>query len=157
MVESGMTGMFLFWALKPLTTAKDARNATYHEHIKSTQHMPAYCQTKNLSKFRAFGCSGFMTVHKDRRGPGKYATRAFEGIKLRFATDSNTSAYVIYVPESRKVYIANQVRFDETLFPFWKQSAVDENAANIADGSSDNLGEDTTKKWEAYNNDKPSE
>jgi hypothetical protein len=65
-----------------------------------------------------------MTLHKDRRGPGRYATRAFEGINLGFATDSNTSAYVIYVPESRKVYITNQVRFDETSFPFWKQSAV---------------------------------
>jgi hypothetical protein len=26
----------------------------------------------------------------------------------------NTSAYVIYIPESRKVFITNQVRFDET-------------------------------------------
>jgi hypothetical protein len=68
--------------------------------------MLVYGQPKNLSKpeFRAFRCSAFMTLHKDRRGPGKYATRAFEGINLGFATDSNTSAYVIYVPESRKVY-----------------------------------------------------
>ena len=154
MVESGMTGMFWFRAL---ITAKDARNATYHERIKTTPHMLVYGQPKNLSKFRAFGCRAFMTLHKDRRGPGKYATRAFEGINLGFATDSNTSAYVIFVPESRKVYITNQVRFDETSFPFRKQSAVDRYAAEIADGAPDILGEDTTKKWEAYNKDKPSE
>ena len=81
-----------------------------------------------------------MTLHKDRQGPGKHATRAFEGINLDFATDSNTSVYVIFVPESRKVYITNQVRFDETSFPFWKQSAVDRYAAEIADGTPDILG-----------------
>jgi hypothetical protein len=60
MVESGMTGMFWFLAL---ITAKDAMNATYHERIKTTPHMLVYCQPKNLSKFRAFGCSAFMTLH----------------------------------------------------------------------------------------------
>ena len=98
-----------------------------------------------------------MTLHKDRRGSGKYATRAFKVINLGFARDSNTSAYVIYVPEARKEYITNQVRFDETSFPFWKQSVVDKYAAEIADCSSDILGEDMTKKWKAYNKDKPSE
>jgi hypothetical protein len=73
-----------------------------------------------------------MTLHKDRRGPGQYATRAFKGINLGFATDSNTSAYIIYLPESRKVYITSQVKFDETSFPFLKQSAVDRYAAEIA-------------------------
>jgi hypothetical protein len=164
MVESRMTGMFWFRAL---ITAKDARNATYHEHIKTMQHMLVYGQPKNLSKFRTFGCSAFMTLDKDRLGPGKYATRVFEGINLGFATDSNTSAYVIYVPESRKEFITNQARFDETSFPFRKQLAVGRYAAEIAYGSSDILGEDMTssdilaedmtKKWEAYNKDKPSE
>jgi hypothetical protein len=98
-----------------------------------------------------------MTLHKDRREQKKYATRAFQGINLGFATDSNTSACVIYVPESRKVFITNQVRFYETSFPFRKQSAIDRYAAEIADGSSDTLSEDTTKKWEAYNKDKPLE
>ncbi len=87
MVESG-TGMF------GLRTAKDARNATYHEHIKTTPHMLVYGQPKNLSKFREFRCSAFMTLHKDRRGPGKNATKAFEGIDLGFATDSNTRPIV---------------------------------------------------------------
>jgi hypothetical protein len=49
------------------------------------------------------------------------------------------------------------VRFYETSFPFLKQLAIDRYAAEIADGSSDILGEDTTKKWETYNKDKPSE
>jgi hypothetical protein len=53
-----------------------------------------------------------MTLHKDRQRLGKYATRAFKGINLSFATDCNASEYVIYIPESRKVYITNQVRFD---------------------------------------------
>jgi hypothetical protein len=78
-----------------------------------------------------------------------------EGINIGLATDSNTSTYVIYVTESRKFYITNQVRFDETTFQFWKQSEVDRYAADIADCSLDILEKDTTKKWEAYNKDKP--
>jgi transposase InsO family protein len=50
MVESGMTGMFWFRALR---TAKDARNATYHERIKT--HMLAYRSTVNPRTFPSFG------------------------------------------------------------------------------------------------------
>jgi hypothetical protein len=89
MVESGMTGIFWFLAL---IRTKDVRNATYHYHIKTTPHMIVYIQPKNISKFQAFGCRAFVTVCKERRGPGKYATRALEGINLGFAADSNTRA-----------------------------------------------------------------
>jgi hypothetical protein len=52
MVESGMTGVFWFRALR---TAKDARNATYHECIKT--HMLAYrsLSTVNPRTFPSFG------------------------------------------------------------------------------------------------------
>jgi hypothetical protein len=76
--------------------------------------MLVYGRPKNLSKFREFRCSAFMTFHKDRQGPGKYATKAFEGINLGFATDSNTR------PRVQKSIHHNQVRFNETSFPFRK-------------------------------------
>ena len=154
MVESGMTGMFWFRAL---ITSKDARNATYHERIKTTPHMLVFGQPKNLSKFRAFGCRAYVTLHKDRRPPGKLTPRALEGINLGFATDSNTSAYVIFIPESRRVIISNQVRFEENVFPYRKQSVVDQYAKDMHCVSTDILGESTTKKWESYDKDKPSE
>jgi hypothetical protein len=67
MVQSGLGGMFWFRAH---VSAKDARNATYHERIKTTPHKMIYDQPKDLSKFRAFRCKAIMTLNKDRRGPG---------------------------------------------------------------------------------------
>jgi len=153
MAESGMTGMFWFRAL---VSSRDARNVTYHERIKTTPHMLVYGEPKNLSKFRAFGCRAFVTLNKDRRAPGKLSPRAVEGINLGFATESNTSGYAIFIPESRKIIITNNVRFDETTFPYRKQSMVDKYTADASGESVDFLGEATTKKWVAYDKSKPS-
>ena len=114
--------------------------------------MMVYGQPKNLSKFRAFGCRAFMTLNKDRRGPGKHVPRAVEGINLGFASDSNSSGYVIYVPESKKVYISNQVRFDESVYPYRKQSMVDK---HVADNMVDILSEISPRTWEDYDKRKP--
>jgi hypothetical protein len=94
--------------------------------------MLAFSQPKNLSKFRAFGCQAFKTICKERRGQFQFAPRALEGINLGFATDSNTSGFVIYIPESRRVYISNQVGLNENSFLYKKQSALGKCAANVA-------------------------
>jgi hypothetical protein len=39
-----------------------------------------------------------MHVHKDRSEKKKTAARAMQVINLGFATDTNTSAYVVYSP-----------------------------------------------------------
>ena len=92
MAESGLAGRFWFRAL---VSSRDARNVTYHERIKTTPHMLVFGQPKNVkfnvSRFRAFGCRAYMTLNKERRGPGKLAPRALEGINLGFASDSNTA------------------------------------------------------------------
>ena len=129
MAESGMAGRFWFRAL---VSARDGRNVTYHERIKTTPHKMVFGEPKNVSRFRAFGCRAFMFLNKERRRPGKLAPRALEGINLGFASDSNTSGYVIYIPESQKIFISNQVRFDETLYPYRKQSVVDKHVADSA-------------------------
>ena len=55
MAESGTTGMFWFRAL---VSSRDARNVTYHERIKMTQHMLVYGKPKNLS-----------SIHDSEQGP----------------------------------------------------------------------------------------
>ena len=127
MAESGLAGRFWFRAL---VSSRDARNVTYHERIKTTPHMLVFGQPKNVSRFRAFGCRPYMTLNEERRGPGKLAPRALEGINLGFASDSNTSGYVIFFPATGKTLISNQIRFDETLFPYRKQSVVDKHGAD---------------------------
>jgi hypothetical protein len=80
----------MFWFLA-LITAREASNATYFEHIKTTQHMLVFCRSKNLFKCQEFGCLQFMTLCKVRQGQVKLVTRALEGINLGYATDSNIS------------------------------------------------------------------
>ena len=43
-----------------------------------------------------------------------------------FATDHNTNAYKFYIPESRKVMVCGQAKFDELYFPFSKQEIIDQ-------------------------------
>ena len=129
MAESGMAGRFWFRAL---ISARDGRNVTYHERIKTTPHKMIFGESKNVSRFRAFGCRAYMFLNEERRGPGKLAPRALEGINLGFASDSNTSGYVIWIPAKRKTYITNQVRFDETVYPYRKHDVIDKNNADNA-------------------------
>ena len=122
LAESGLSGRFWFRALSCST---DARNATYHERTKTTPFRAIYGRKQNLSKFRAFGCRAYLYLNEERRPAGKYHPRAVEGIHLGFATDSNTSGYVIYIPATKKIILSNQVRFDELLFPYRKSEIVD--------------------------------
>ena len=150
MAESGMTGRFWFRAL---VASRDARNATYHERVKTTPYMAVYDKPKDVSKFRGFGCRAYMYLNEDRRGNGKHLPRAREGIHLGFASDSNTSGYVIYFPETGKTCISNQVRFDELYYPNRKQAIVDK---HVEDEATNILRVETSKNWEPYDKNRPS-
>ena len=142
MAESrfGLGGRFWFRAM---ISGKDARNATYHDRIGTTPHHFVFEKPKNVSKSRAFGCKAFMYLNEDRSEKGKHLPRAAERIHLGFASDSNTSGYVIYFPSTCKTLISNQVRFDA--FQYRKQSMIDrhveEELVNI-------LQEEGAVKWE---------
>ena len=73
-----------------------------------------------------------------------YAT---EGIHLGFASDSNTSGYVIYFPSTGKTLISNQVRFDESNFQYRKQSVIDR---HVEDELVNILKEEGAVNWEPY-------
>ena len=123
MVESGLGGSFWFSAMM---AAKDARNATYKDRIKTTPWMLMHGTKRDVSKFRAFGCRAYVYLNEERRARGKHVARAFEAIYLGFATDHNMSAYKFFIPEGRKLMLCNQARFDELLFPFRKQSIIEQ-------------------------------
>ena len=63
-----------------------------------------------------------MYLNKDRREKGKTAPRTVEVINLGFATDYNTSSYVVYDPALDKLRTTNQLTFDEGFYPYRKDS-----------------------------------
>ena len=123
MVESGLGGQFWFSAMM---AAKDARNATYKERITTTPWMLMHGKKRDVSKFRAFGCRAYIYLNDERRGKGKHISRAVEAINLGFATDHDMSAYKFFVPETRKLMLCNQAKFDELYFPYSKQKIIDQ-------------------------------
>ena len=121
MAESGMVGKFWF---KAATNGKNCLNVTYKLRINSTPYRELYGKEMDLSRFRPFGCLAFMHLNKDRREKGKTAPRAVQVINLGFATDTNTSAYVVYNPATDKLLTTNQLVFDESFFPYRKESLI---------------------------------
>ncbi len=96
MVESRLGGRFWFRAA---VAWKDARNAIYMERIKTSPHNAMYGEPKDVSRFRAFGCKAFVYLNKDSGENGKHIARGIDAVILRFA--SNTSAYILYIPERK--------------------------------------------------------
>ena len=135
-----------------MIAAKDARNATYHARIKTTPHQMVFGKPKDVSKFRGFGCEAFLYLNKERRELGKHIPRAVKGVNLGFASDSNTSGYVIYIPSVQKSYISNQVRFDESSYPYRKQDMVDK---HIQDSLTNILKVSSSVTWEPYDKNLP--
>jgi hypothetical protein len=78
----------------------------------------------NLSRFKPFRCLAWMHSNNDCRERGKTAQRAEEVIKPGFATDTNTSAYVVYKLATDKLQTTNQLVFDKSFFPHRKESLI---------------------------------
>ena len=69
----------------------------------------------------------YIYINDEQRGKGKHIVRAVEAINLGFATDHNMSAYKFFVPETLKLMLCNQAKFDELYFPHSKQKIIDQN------------------------------
>ncbi len=126
---------------------KDARNAIYAERLKTSPHYAMYGEPKDVLRFRSFGCKAFVYLNKDRWQNGKHSARAVEGVNLGFV--ENTRAYLLYILERKKLMSSNQVRFDETEFPFRKAAMVEQ---YLSDNSTDILLQSASEvAWVPYN------
>ncbi len=126
---------------------KDARNAIFMERIKTSPHNAMYGEPKDVSRFGAFGCKAFIYLNKDRQENGKHIARGIDAVNLGFA--SNTSAYILYIPERKTLITTNQVKFDESEFPFRKAKMVEQ---YLSDNSIDILFQSAADvTWVPYN------
>ena len=64
---------------------------------------------------------------------------------LGFSQESR--GYVIDIPSTNKMITRNQVRFDESYFPYGKQSVIDE---HVKDRLENQLRVESHVTWEAY-------
>ena len=68
-----------------------------------------------------------MHLNKERRAPGKYTPRAVEATQIQFgfASDSNMSAYKLYIPSTGQLMFSNQAKFDEDFFPYCNKDMIE--------------------------------
>ncbi len=115
MAESGLGGPFWFCAS---THGLNCRNVTFKERLGTTPHERMSGVKKDVSNLRQVGCRVYMHLNKERRAKGRGAPKAVEAVNLGLATNLNTREYKLLTEETGKILISNQVRFDETLFPY---------------------------------------
>jgi hypothetical protein len=73
-----------------------------------------------------------MHLKKDRRKKGRHTSKAVKAVNLGFVTDCNTSGYKLYIEETGKILISNQVRFNENLYPYRNCDMVSQHLNDIA-------------------------
>ena len=95
----------------------EAHNATWIRATGTTPYYALMNEKQDVSKIRRFECEAYVYLDKERRPPGKFEQRAVRGVNLGPATHLNTSAYRIWVPEENKLYVTNQVKFNENVLP----------------------------------------
>jgi hypothetical protein len=122
--ESGLNANECKFLVPGAIMPTNARNTRYHEQTKTTPFRAIYGRKQNLLKFRTFGCRAYLYLNEERCPAGKQHPRAVEGTHLGFATDSNTSGYVIYILSTKKKFSLNQVRCDELLFLYSKNEII---------------------------------
>ena len=116
--ELAGTGLPLGAWFSAMVTANDASNVTWMEATKSTPYFDLMGEKKNVTKFRRFGCEAVMYLEPDRRAKGgKFQTRGVTGVYLCMATDRNTSAHKFWDPKANKIYVTNQLKFNEERLP----------------------------------------
>jgi hypothetical protein len=82
MAESVLGGRFWF---KAAIAGKDTRNVTYTQRLGQTPYSCMYDgELKDVSRFRAFGCSAWVYPNAERREKRKHPSRAQEAIYLGF-------------------------------------------------------------------------
>lgn len=118
--ELSSTGLPTSTWFSTLIKVIESTNAAWTITTNSSPHFDLYGEKKDVSKMRRLGCQAFVYLEPERRPKdkrGKYDPRAIEGVYLGPATDRNTSAHKVWVPTSNKIYITNQVVFNEAVLP----------------------------------------
>ncbi|GMM59158.1 hypothetical protein DAKH74_057780 [Maudiozyma humilis] len=89
--------------------------------IPSKNNIIPFCLWNNVATedfgvehLRIFGCAAYATLPPALRD-GKFAPTAIAGIMVGY--DSNHRGYRIFHPPSKKIFVSNKVRFDESIFP----------------------------------------
>lgn len=89
--------------------------------IPSKNKIIPFCLWNNVAPedfgvehLRIFGCAAYATLPPALRD-GKFAPTAIAGIMVGY--DSNHKGYRIFHPPSKKIFVSNKVRFDESIFP----------------------------------------
>ena len=68
----------------------------------------------DVTNLRVFGCAAYAVLPPALRD-GKMAPVSIAGVMVGYSEDHK--GYRIYHPETNKVFVSNQVTFDETIFP----------------------------------------
>ena len=74
-----------------------------------------------IAHLRIFGCTAYATLQPSLRD-GKLAPTVISGVMVGY--DSNHRGYRIYHPETGRIFVSSQVRFDEHIFPLADTEAV---------------------------------
>jgi hypothetical protein len=112
--ESGLSGRFWFkaalagqWRHVMLAMLQGAHR--YKESISTTPWRQMHGEMRDVSRFRAFGCSAWVYLNSDRRGNGKHTASEVEAINIGF--ERNKSAYCRMIPEENNLMASNQTIF----------------------------------------------
>ncbi|KAK9702800.1 hypothetical protein QE152_g29719 [Popillia japonica] len=110
LIESGLP--LSFWG-EAITTATYVRNRCPTIANKGvTPYERFYGVNPDISHLRTFGCRAWYKIKQPKT---KFEPRAEEGIMVGYSSESK--AYRIYNPRTRKIIIARDVVFDENIFP----------------------------------------
>ena len=104
--------------------ADESFNVTWVKQTDMSPYFHLHEERKDVSKIRRLGCEAFVYLEPERRAKsGKFEPRAKKGIYLGPATSANTSAVKIWIPKENKIYITNQVKYNEYVLPLKTEHA----------------------------------
>lgn len=120
LIDSGLP--LSFWG-EAISTATYVRNRCPTAANKGvTPYERFHGINPDISHLRTFGCQAWYKIKKPK---AKFAPRAEKGIMVGYSSESK--AYRIYNPITRKIILARDVTFDENVFPAkqWKHHRVE--------------------------------
>ncbi|OWB54143.1 hypothetical protein B5S27_g5796 [[Candida] boidinii] len=125
LASSGLSD--LFWA-DALSTAEFIINRLPSPGSKVSPFELWNGYAPPLNIFRPFGCKVYAYIPPEKR-PSKFSAATMECIFVGYSAIHK--AYKVYHPSTHQIYISNQCKFDEAIFPA-KVSSV---ASGISDAS----------------------
>jgi hypothetical protein len=73
------------------------------------------CPSSDRSAFRPVRVPSIYALEQGQKGEGETCSQGVEAVILSFATDCNTIGYKLYIEETGKILISNQVKSDESI------------------------------------------